>query len=214
MAVERPAQLRIVILQDISGSANSIPRLSTADLNRLVTHIATHGGELAFTTVGESVPALVRLRLHPPCQPSLDLTSTNVFVVARQRAAIEGKWAAFQEELARYQAASEPRIQAFTDTVTAMLERTARQTLLHDALRRVSIALHEPSPFPNTQSILIVISDGQDTSKKTAPIALDCDRVLMVAANADLGLMRQWHDQITLFENPNAAITHLLGGPQ
>jgi len=206
------APMRVVILQDISGSACTIPRLSVDDLDRLIAHVAANGGEVAFTTVGESVPALRRLSLAPPPPPPIEVTEKNVLRAARQQAALEKERATYNEELAEFQAANDPRIQEFKEGAAAMLRLTAQETRLHEALTRASLFVQEPSLFPEAPTIVLVISDGKDTSNVTAPVALRCTRLLVVAASSDVGLLNQFRDSITFLESPTAAVANIVGG--
>ncbi len=200
---------RCVVLQDVSGSANNIPRVSMEDVDRLVERILAGDGELAFSTVGAGSPPLVRLPLCPPVVPSLVVTERNVFRAARQHAELERRRVSYEGERASFRASSEPLIQDFRSAVRGMLGRHEQVTDLVSGLERASLFLNEPSP--GAVRVVLLVSDGLDTRRhENFQLGFEGVHFVMVSASQDLGMLNRWRDRIAVFESPDAAVSYVL----
>jgi len=88
---------------------------------------------------------------------------------------------------------------------------TAKRTNLAAALDRATIYFNEPTSPPDTRDVLLLLTDGKDTTGRSYQVQLpDTVTILLVHDRPDdLGLLQPLRERLTLFENTAAAIQYV-----
>jgi hypothetical protein len=161
------APVRVVLLQDKTGSANwtRTPQLVITDFNPLMDLIKTNSGEIALGLIRDSSNrGLLRLRVDlPPVEPPKPVPTGRPFDDMRATKTYRTASTVYQNDLEAWQKRTESEIAAFKSQAVPLLEQKANApaTDVWGALVRADRLLSEPSPggAPSAHAWLLVASD-------------------------------------------------------
>jgi hypothetical protein len=212
------AQLRIVVEQDKTGSANRnlTPQIETDDLLPLIELIRQSGGDLALGLVLETANRpFVRLHIEPPLViPPLNEPSRELPVLAQNR-----QWAQYRRQKTARDAAEDARrrvqdkdIATFLNAAKSILDAPAKAkcTDFWGALDRAATLHNEPlgPAVPTPRMYTVVISDAEHNC---GPYRGDKfpGQLLMVNGNPGMGSFTSTKIRVARFENLPAAVRFL-----
>lgn len=175
------APLRIVLIQDLSGSGavNLTPRLTVLHIDQVLRYLARCGGEIAVATIStDSRQPLLRFHAAPP---PLAPAEVEVFGTAFQR---ERGRKSYLAAVARFRADSSAhaddlavRSVAFRTAAERLLNgaAAARRSDIHLGIERAGLFLGEPTdtyPMPPISVVILASDADHNTSRRpgTLPV--------------------------------------------
>jgi hypothetical protein len=179
--------LYLGILYDVTGSAQSLPVLTEAQLDKIIMMLSLRGGVLAFSVIDERAD-----------KPLSRLTLVHV----------SGRL----DERARKKMKNDQNLAAFKQQVLPDLRRArdASLTDFYGPLAKMNLFLTEPVIPKGARKALLIISDGEhNISKRKQYKPLPPDAVVFVIGMEEELAKKFFRDQLSLFESIDAAIAAL-----
>ena len=214
-----PAPVRIAVLQDKTGSANSTrtPQLEVGDLTPLFDLLRRCGGELRVGTVHDrSDETLVPLRVpEPPQLPSRSATAGkgSILRLVEERS-LAGDRARIAADAARWQTETEAAVQKFSREVERLLAEPphARSSDVFGAIMRADLFLSEPEAGVTRPSrrYLLAVTDGVHTAAPSRDsVRLQSGAILIVLnGEGSLGVLQAFMP--LRFEGLEAALRYVV----
>jgi hypothetical protein len=209
--------VRIAIMQDKTGSAGRTrtPQLSVSDLTPLMELLQSCGGEIGFGLIRDNNNnSLLRLRTEaPPREPVAAIWDSNRFRAAQQKVEYSKKEKDYEKQRAAWLKETQCRQRDFNLVLKTLVETRvdAPLTDIWGALRQADVFLAESDAswgMPTSRWVVLV-SDGEQTSVVTKPLALQSGAQMAVVNGSGLiGVLARFKP--LAFGSPAAAFRHII----
>lgn len=200
--VSTAAPLKVVVLQDKSGSVDSTrtPRVTMSQFDALVSAVRERGGGIAFGFIDdESNESFTVMRVDAPrAVPTDPGREGNPFKVAEAVAKYKKELGEFEKNERQRQSAADQQVEAFKARVGSLLEDAGRSgaTDVYGGLNRADLYLAEVgdtySSDAQPQRFMILISDGLDNMRRPVGALRSRSQIILVNGSANIGVMKDY----------------------
>jgi hypothetical protein len=210
-----PAQPVVVgVMQDISlsGDRTRIPFISAQQLASLLEIVKENGGELGFGLIADqSNRTLIRVRIdRQPQAPVVAAIERNPFFAVQQRKAYQRALKNYEKKLSQWNEEFAQASQLFIDSVAKDIHGTRRgNTDVWGAVKRLNLFLAEDAASWGKEPLkfALLITDGENTVRKTKVIMTPVARVIIVNGSAAAGNLAELKP--LAFESIDSAIRYI-----